>query len=119
MGYEIKLIIGRKGFAGHENKDCTGIIEIASIDLCKCVFAGTRVNKQQIHKAFIYKGDDEVLTDLYGDQLYHNSPKEVLKLMVKAQKYEKYRRYSAAIPMLKSLIRDFEGQDLTCILYGH
>ena len=118
MGYETKLIIGIKGYRGYTNKDAIGIIEIASIDLCKCCFGGTKVDESVTYKAYMYKGDDEVVTDLYGDILYHNDPIKVLNAMVKANKKEKYRRYSAAIPMLKSLIKDF-GDCLTCVLYGH
>lgn len=120
MGYETKLIIGNKGFAGYENKDCTGVIEIASIDLCKCVFTGTQTDETASEKACLYgDGDTEIREDRYGAQLYHNDPKKVLQMIVDSQKDGKYRRYSAAIPLLKSLIKDFKHETLTCILYGH
>jgi len=122
MGYETKLIIGiLTDMKGFENKDCDYVSIIAEIDLCKTgIIPDTYLVKERdTRKVYIYgtDGNTEISKDRYGSQLFAVSPSEVLKLMVKTNKTEKYRRYNAAIPLLKSLIKDFKG--LTCILYGH
>ncbi len=123
MGYETKLIIGKlTDMKGVKNKDCFYVIPIAEIDLCKSVFYGTYIDKEiNTIKVYIYgsDGNTEISKDKYGSQLVANNPKQVLKLMQDANKESKYRRYSAAIPMLKSLIKDFKKENLTCILYGY
>lgn len=123
MGYETKLIIGRKtNMEGYKNKDAKFVIVVAEIDLCKSVFGGTYIDKEQdTEKVYIYAsdGDTEIVEDRYGDRLFAVNPKKVLKMMQDANKPEKYRRYNAAIPLLKSLIKDFKNEDLTCILFGH
>ena len=122
MGYETKLIIGIKtDMKGYENKDATYVIEIASIDLCKSDFYDTQLNKEEdTELVYIYgsDGNTAITTDRYGSRLYAVNPKKVLKFMQNANKTAKYRRYNAAIPLLKSLIKDF-GSEITCILYGH
>ena len=123
MGYETKLIIGVKhsGNLFQEN-GFNWLNEVASIDLCKSCFYDTYIDKEKdTEKLFIYgsDGNTKITEDRYGSPLLAIEPKNVLKMMVAANKVEKYRRYNAAIPMLKSLIKDFEGENLTCILYGH
>jgi len=123
MGYETKLIIGQlTDMKGVKNSDCDWVNVISEIDLCKTgIIPDTYLVKyRDTHKVFIYAtdGDTEISKDRYGSQLFAVSPSEVLNLMVKANKKQKYRRYNAAIPLLKSLIKDF-GSDLTCVLYGH
>lgn len=122
MGYETKLIIGTKtDMKGYENKDANFVIEIASIDLCKSDFYDTQLNKEEdTELVYIYgsNGNTEITMDCYGSRLYAINPKKVLKFMQNANNTAKYRRYNAAIALLKSLIKDFED-DLTCILYGH
>lgn len=124
MGYETKLIIGTlthmKCFK--DKNDCDLVLEIASINLCKSCFYDTWLNKERdTHRVYFYgsDGNTEISTDRYGSQLFSIDPKEVLKLMEQENKPEPYRRYNAAIPMLKSLIKDFKGEKLTCILYGY
>lgn len=121
MGYETKLIIGQlTDMEGHKNKDCKYVSVIAEINLCKSVFSDTWIDKEKdTEKVYFYEGENEIVTDKYGSQLFAVNPKEVLKMMVEANKVEKYRRYSAAIPMLSSLIKSFKNQKLTCILYGY
>lgn len=123
MGYETKLIIGRKtNMEGYQNKDANFVIEIASIDLCKSDFYDTQLNKEEdTELVYIYgsDGNTEIVEDRYGKRLYAIEPKKVLKFMQNANKTAKYRRYNAAIPLLKSLIKDFKDEELTCILYGH
>lgn len=123
MGYETKLIIGKlTDLKGYENKDCDYVSIIAEIDLCKSCFYDTWLNKEtDTHKVFIYgtDGDTEISKDRYGNQLFSIDPSKVLDMMEAANKKEKYRRYMAAIPLLKSLIKTFKGENLTCILYGH
>jgi hypothetical protein len=123
MGYETKLIIGIKTNMNFiENKDAAYVIEIASIDLCKSDFPDTQLNKEEdTELVYIYgsNGNTEIIEDRYGSRLYAIEPKKVLKFMQNANKRAKYRRYNAAIVLLKSLIKDFENENLTCILYGH
>lgn len=123
MGYETKLIIGTKtNMYGYENKDCLFVIQVASIDLCKSCFYDTFIDKEKdTEKVFIYAtdGDTEITKDEYGSQLVSIEPNKVLEMMVEANKVKEYRRYNAAIPLLKSLIKDFKHDNLTCILYGH
>lgn len=122
MGYETKLIIGIKtDMKGYENKDATFAKEIASINLCKSDFCDTQLNKEKdTELVYIYgsDGDKEIAHDEYGNRLYAVNPKKVLKFMQNANKAAKYRRYNAAISLLKSLIKDFDN-NLTCILYGY
>ncbi len=123
MGYETKLIIGRlTDMKGFKNKDCDFVITIAEIDLCKCCFYDTYIDKDSdTHKVYFYgtDGDTEIVKDRYDSQLFAIDPKKVLDMMEAANKTDKYRRYQAAIPMLKSLIKTFKNENLTCILYGH
>jgi hypothetical protein len=123
MGYETKLIIGRKtDMKGNQYKDANFVIQVASIDLCKSCFYDTYIDKEEdTEKVYIYgsDGNTEINQDSYGSRLFAIAPEKVLKMMQKANRKEKYRRYNAAIPLLKSLIKDFEGENLTCILYGH
>jgi len=122
MGYETKLIIGRlTDMKGMKLKDADYVIPIAQIDLCNSCFEDTFLNKEtDTHKVYFYPdGDTETGTDCYGSTLFAIDPKRVLNKMVKANKVEKYRRYNAAIPLLRNLIKDFKGENLTCILFGH
>jgi hypothetical protein len=123
MGYETKLIIGKKtDMKELQNEGANFVIEIASIDLCKSDFSDTQLNKEEdTELVYIYgsDGNTEITKDEYGSKLYAIEPKKVLRFMQNANKTAKYRRYNAAIPLLKSLIKDFEGENLTCILYGH
>jgi hypothetical protein len=121
MGYETRLIIGSlTTMKGHENKDCDYVIPIAEIDLCKSCFYDTYLDQEKdTHKVYFYEGDNEIITDKYGKQLFAIPPAKVLKKMQQENKKEYYRRYAAAIPMLKSLMKDFKSENLTCILYGH
>lgn len=121
MGYETRLIVG---FMSNDNILPQGhgryVVTIASIDLCKSVFKNTYIDecdKQNPVNANI-DGVSDCWQDLYGQELYGVDPQKVLAKMEAANKIDGYRRYRAAIPMLKSLIEDFKGQDLTCILYG-
>ena len=107
---------------GYQNKDANYVIEIASIDLCKSDFFDTQLNKEEdTELVYIYAsdGNTEITMDCYGSRLYAVNPKKVLKFMQNANKTAKYRRYNAAIQLLKSLIKDFKDEGLTCILYGH
>ena len=123
MGYETKLIIGTKNSDNiFKENGYNWLNVIAEIDLCKSIFYDTYIDKEKdIEKMFIYgsDGNTKITHDSYNSQLFAIEPKKVLEMMQNANKVEKYRRYNAAIPMLKSLIKDFKGQDLTCILYGH
>lgn len=120
MGYETTLIIGTK-LPWIDKEAGRGIIEIARIDLCKSFFYSTILKEDKsIHEPLhIYEGDKKVRFDCYGDPLLSNDPQVVLEIMERENKKLGYRRYNAAIPMLKSLIQDFSSEDLTCILYGH
>ena len=123
MGYETKLIIGIKtDMKGFINKDANFVIEVASIDLSKSHFPDTQLNKEEdTELVYIYgsDGNTEIVEDRYGSRLYAIEPNKVLKFMQEHNKKEKYRRYTAAIALLKSLIKDFREGELTCILYGH
>lgn len=123
MGYETKLFIGRKtDMKGFKNKDANFVIEVASIDLSKSHFPDTQLNKEEdTELVFIYgsDGNTEIVEDRYGSRLYAVNPKKVLNFMQEHNKKERYRRYTAAIALLKSLIKDFRYEELTCILYGH
>lgn len=123
MGYETKLIIGNlTDMKGMENKECFWVKTIAEIDLCKSVFFDTYIDKElNTTKVYIYgsDGDTEISKDRYGSHLLAIGPKYVLKMMQDAHKESKYRRYAAAIPLLKSLITSFKKENLTCILYGY
>jgi len=123
MGYETKLIIGTKtDMEGLQSEGANWVMEIASIDLCKSCFYDTFIDREVDTEAvYIYgsDGNTQISKDCYGSTLFAVAPEKVLKMMQDANKIEKYRRYNAAIPLLKSLIKDFKGQNLTCILYGH
>lgn len=121
-GYETRLIIGTLDNAIEvENPKFVSVI--AEIDLCNTdVFFDTYLDKERdTERVFIYASDDEthITQDKYGSPLLAVPPKEVLKLMVAANKEHPYRRYQAAIPMLESLIETFKYENLTCILFGH
>lgn len=122
MGYETKLIIGRlTDMKGTNLKDADYVIPIAEINLCTSCFFDTFLDKEtDTHKVYYYPdGDTETGKDKYGSTLFAIDPKRVLKMMTEANKIEKYRRYNAAIPLLRNLMRDFKGENLTCILFGH
>jgi hypothetical protein len=123
MGYETKVIIGTKNSNNiFKENGCNWLNVIAEIDLCKSVFYDTYIDKEKdTEKMFIYgsDGNTKITKDSYNSPLFAIEPKKVLEMMLAANKIAKYRRYNAAIAMLKSLIKDFKGEDLTCILYGH
>jgi hypothetical protein len=123
MGYKTKLIIGTKNSNNiFKENGYNWLNVIAEIDLCKSVFCDTYIDKEKdTEKMFIYgsDGNTKITKDLYNSPLFAIDPKKVLEMMLAANKIAKYRRYNAAISMLKSLIKDFKGEDLTCILYGH
>lgn len=122
MGYDTRLIIGYLSSGKiMESDHGRYVIKIAEIDLCKSTFSYTYIDEadKQNPVNTSLDGNENCWKDLYGSELYGIDPKKVLAEMEKAEKIESYRRYRAAIPMLKSLIKDFEGQELTCILYGH
>ena len=123
MGYETKLIIGKNcGKLSLEDTDASYVNVIATIDLCKCVFFDTWIDKDvDTEKVYFYGSDGNTVIskDQYDCPLFAIDPTNVLNMMKDANGEEKYRRYSAAIPMLESLIKTFEGENLTCILYGH
>lgn len=122
MGYETTLIVGfmssGKILEGDHGRY---VITIASIDLCKSVFNCTFIDEADKNNPVnaSIDGNSNTWKDLYGKELYGIDPKKVIDKMKKANQRESYRRYRAAIPMLESLIEDFKGQELTCILYGH
>lgn len=121
MGYETRLIVGflatGKMLEGDHGRY---VVTIATIDLCKSVFRATYIDESDktIPVNASIDGNSNCWKDLYGKELYAVDPKKVLNKMKEANKSERYRRYRAAIPMLESLIEDFKGQELTCILYG-
>lgn len=121
MGYETKLIIGTlTNMKSFTYTDCNWVNKIAEINLCKCCFHGTQIEPNvESTKVYFFHGNEEIIEDSYGCQLYAINPKDVLAIMVKANKEENYRRYNAAIALLKSLIKDFKNENLTCILYGY
>lgn len=123
MGYEIKLIIGTKNSNNiFKENGCNWLNVIAEIYLCNSIFYSTYIDKENdTEKMFIYgsDGNTKITHDLYNCPLLAIEPKKVLEMMQHANKVAKYKRYNAAIPMLKSLINDFKGQNLTCILYGY
>ncbi len=108
MGYETKLIIGTlTDMKGHTNKDCDYVIPIAEINLCKTdCFVDTYIDREKDnHKVYVYgtDGDTEISKDRYDSQLFAINPDAVLNAMVTANKKNQYRRYQAAIPLLKPL----------------
>lgn len=125
MGYETRLIVGFMS-SGQIMKGDHGryVIKIADIDLCKSCFHSTIIDESDKANPVntSLDGDSNCWKDLYGNELFGVDPVAVLHAMEKANKSLAseggYRRYRAAIPMLESLIKDFEGQELTCILYG-
>lgn len=122
MGYETKLIIGKNTNAPLEDIDASYVSVIATIDLCKSVFYDTWIDKDDVTKKVFFYGSDGntvIKQDSYGNPLYAIDPIKVLNMMIDANREEEYRRYQAAIPMLESLIKTFEGENLICILYGH
>lgn len=71
---------------------------------------------------FTFDSNEDILYNLRAvrnGRLYAIEPNKVLKFMQNANKTAKHRRYNAAIALLKSLIKDFKDEHLTCILYGH
>jgi hypothetical protein len=123
MGYETKLIIGQHINFGDIDNGLFCVITIAEIDLCKSCFIDTYIDKNRdTQKCFIYGSDGhtKITKDKYGSELVLVPPSEVLGKMKDNNKGKnKYRRYSAAIPMLESLIKDFPEENLTCVLFGH
>jgi len=118
MGYETRLIIGRK-FEEEIEYGMTYFSKIAEIDLCKSNFFDTFLDKDRYtERLYFYDGYDKIETDMYGKPLFSVPPAEILEFMKKHNR-ERYRRYNAAIPLLKSLIKDFQDENLTCILFGH
>jgi hypothetical protein len=128
MGYETRLYIGEvhnsfiKG-SQKNTEDCDYFGIIAMIDLCKTgIFTPNNGEPEKnTRKVYIYgtDGDTQITKDCYGDQLFAIEPKDVLQKMIEANKQEKYRRYEAAIPLLKALIKSFPKGTLKCILYGY
>jgi hypothetical protein len=121
MGYETRMIVGI--LDEYINEDPAGVMEIARINLCKTgIFVDTYIDKERdTQRVYIYAddGDKRITEDQYGSPLLAVPPKDVLRLMVAANKVSPYRRFKAAIPMLRSLIKGFKGENLVCILFGY
>ena len=111
MGYEIKIIVGVK-YGNYIN-------DIAQVDLCKSIIRSTKLNDDAEETGFYSDCGEMITKDVYGEKLYANDIYTVLETIKAAHEEEYYRRYAIAIPMLESIIRDFQGSELRCILYGH
>ena len=127
MGYETKLIIGKvyPSMVLESDNGKLFVSEVASIDLSGSCFTDTVIDKEDTQQAFIYSTsrttEEKIEVDCYGKLLYAIKPQKVLDMIKKEHKKEYYRRYAAAIPMLESLIADFDDEiePLMCVLYGH
>lgn len=122
MGYETRLYIGET-YAMTDGEDVNYLSQIAMINLCKSDFYDTWIDesdKEDSNKVYFYPdGNTKTTQDCYGSILYAIDPAKVLKFMVKHNKGKDYRRYNAAIPLLRNLIKDFNDERLKCILFGH
>jgi hypothetical protein len=119
MGYETKLIIGEVSNFVLPRDPGKYIKVIATIDLCVACFGGTQIDQQDNQKVFFYEKERKVRKDEHDDQLYAVDPKKVLKILTAENRIIKYRRYTAAIQLLKNIIRDFPGEHIQCVLFGH
>jgi len=121
MGYETKLYICyRTDYRGGKNRDCTSLIEIARIDLCKSAFQDTILDRElDTEKVCLLQNDDDIEKDNYGKQLFAVDPIRVLEFLKKHNKLNAYRRYNAAIPMLENIVIDFREEKICCVLFGH
>ena len=127
MGYETTLIIGKvyPSIVLPSDNGKIYVGSLASIDLSGSDFCGTQIDQTDTQEAFFYTNsrtnEEKVEKDCYGAKLYAIDPQKVLNSLKEFQAKSYYRRYAAAIPLLESLIKDFdpEIEPLKCILFGH
>jgi hypothetical protein len=124
MGYEIKLVIGTRGYDRQDK--WVGVV--ATLDLCKCGYGGaiTQLNEERKSddgKTYYYAddGNTQVKKDSYDDPLRVRTLAETVKALedeIKADPKHPYRRFVIALALLKAIDETF-GEKVVVLFYGY
>jgi hypothetical protein len=97
-----------------------GLLEIASVDLCKCGYNGA-ISKldsdENTVKAYTEYGSDPMPKDLYGTDLRVHHISKVLDAIEEELIGSSYRRFKIAYGLLKPIAESFP--DAVVLFYGH
>lgn len=125
MGYEIRLMIGKRYEQGDKIKFYFGkyaSIEIGggfSTEMQKLLVKVNKKNSRKYSNTFFYNADKLVKVDRCGSKLRLVPAEEVLKSMIANYKEDPYKMLGVAIPLLENMIKAFNCEKLYCVLYGH
>ena len=130
MGYELKLIIGKTSSVTWTKLPTgteTWFQDMARLNLCKIgagalshlVTATQKGSKCPKHTLYFYSddGNTQITEDKYGAPFKAVPVKRVLDAIKIDQKKDKYRRFTWAIALLKSMVKDPDG--LEVIFFGY
>lgn len=110
-----------KKYVNVEKMGVTSDINIASLDLCRCCndFHSLVGKLKPLSQRMLYSGDDEyvIVEDSYGEYVKTYNLSDILNILIECNKDAKYRRYTTAIALLRSMVPDYN--DLVITLYGH
>jgi len=112
MGYETRV------YLGDFSKPTSYIENIAQINLCKIGYEnhlsdyiGSLPFLDDNVRFYGEDGNSPIREDAYGERLrIENDPKKILELMIRENKKETYRRFSMAIALLESFLKEFGNQ---------
>lgn len=117
MGYETKIYAGY--LSDSTEADGTRYMRVVGmVDLSKC---GLSPAKEGVPVYFYYEGDGNTPTieDSYGDKLRAIPVAQMLEKVKNSSKSSPdYRRWKPAIALLESL-KQFEGDEIYCAIYGY
>jgi hypothetical protein len=130
MGYEVKIIIGKKT----PFEDGEGLHEfsvIAQYDLCKVDISElqnaikgkgaillSRNDIIETERIFYFEGYNKITEDIYGDELIAFDPQLLLETLIEKRKTDDYRRCSPIIALLESMLHEFP-EGFQVVLFGH
>lgn len=126
MGYEIKMMVGKRTSIVFKNK--VYFMVYADVDLCKLgydtplsEFISQKFMEAKNRKETVYiyglDGNKEVTKDKYGEKLAIADIQKVYKVMSKEKEAKIYRRLKWALHLLKAMKDDSEG--LEVLFFGY
>lgn len=123
MGYETKLIIGKK-YIGTDNAfDAHALIKLSSVgeevgDLINILFR--KESEKKYPRTYYYnKQLKKIKKDECGDELRLVPIQEILDALITDNSKEPTRRFSKAISLVKQFIKEFGEGNTFGILYGY
>lgn len=94
--------------------------KIAMFNLCKVYDVVDAIKDYSATNAFIFadNGNDLIVEDLYGEPLTEIPLKDMIQILEKASKGDRYRRWNPCIQMLKGF-NPYEWDNLVVLHYSY